>query len=63
MDKEWRVANIWQLIEAMGLDEVSQGESWFASKSGRGVLCKHGTLEHGHVGHNDKMLYDSKDKH
>lgn len=35
---DWRVTDIWQVTEPMGLNAVSQGEGWFASK-GTGLRC------------------------
>lgn len=54
---DWRVTNIWQVTEPMGLNEVSQGEGWFASKGTGLGLCGLGALEEQQVGHNAERLY------
>lgn len=60
MDQDWRVTNIWQLIEPTGLAEVSQGGGWLASKrTGRGALHRHRTLEQEHVERGARMLWGS----
>lgn len=44
----------------MGLAEVSQGEGWFASKTGRGALRRRGALEQDCVGREEaETLYGS----